>query len=127
MLSLGMLEARAVVTAVRRRGLALMSPPPIRAATVISLIILVKILPRLASFAAFLCLIELHFEWPDMRTLSPSGITGRRALSRSAGANAESRERRSRLDGYPVCYHSAPPQVNAAGVAAQPPTVDKSR
>src|SRR5437016_13062976 len=73
MLSLGMLAAFAVVTAVRRRGLALTSPPPIRAATVISLIILVKILPRLASLAAFLCLIELHFEWPDMSSLSPSG------------------------------------------------------
>src|SRR3954466_7092393 len=71
MLSVGMLEAFAVVTAVRRRGLALMSPPPIFAATVISLISLVKILPRLASFAAFLCLIVLHFEWPDMRLSFP--------------------------------------------------------
>src|SRR6266404_4909898 len=91
MLSLGMLEARAVVTAVRRRGLALMSPPPIRAATVISLIILVKILPRLASFAAFLCLIELHFEWPDMRFPFPvRHHRGRRALARSYGASAGS-------------------------------------
>jgi hypothetical protein len=66
MLSFGMLCARAVVTAVRKRGLALMSPPPIRAATVISLISLVKILPRLESLSAFLCLIVLHLEWPDM-------------------------------------------------------------
>src|SRR5438128_1405599 len=66
MFSLGIDCWRAVVTAVRRRGLALMSPPPRRAATVISLISLVKALPRLASVAAFLCLIELHFEWPDI-------------------------------------------------------------
>src|ERR1700733_7283974 len=66
MLSLGIDCWRAVVTAVRRRGLALISPPPMRAATVISLISLVKALPRLASVAAFLCLIELHFEWPDI-------------------------------------------------------------
>jgi hypothetical protein len=26
----------------------------------------VKILPRLASKAPFLCLIVAHFEWPDM-------------------------------------------------------------
>ena len=37
-----------------------------RAAMVISRMILVKILPRLASVAAFLCLIEAHFECPDM-------------------------------------------------------------
>src|SRR5262245_4891186 len=61
-----MLCARAARTAVRSRGLALMSPPPRRAATVISLISLVKIFPRLASLAAFLCLIVLHLEWPDI-------------------------------------------------------------
>src|SRR5947209_7003338 len=73
MLSLGMLFSRAVVTAVRRRGFALMSPPPSRAATVISLMNLVNSLPRRASLAAFLCLIELHLEWPDM---DPPGIPG---------------------------------------------------
>src|SRR5262249_59244189 len=62
----GMLWARAARTAVRRRGLALTSPPPRRAATVISLISFVKTLPRLASLAAFLCLMVLHLEWPDI-------------------------------------------------------------
>src|SRR5215472_4882742 len=67
MLSFGMLAALAARTAVRSRGLKLGSPLlPIRAATVISLISLVNILPRLASLAAFLCLMVLHFEWPDM-------------------------------------------------------------
>src|ERR1700730_8018466 len=69
MLSFGIDCWRAVVTAVRKRGFALISPPPIRAATVISLISLVKALPRLASVAAFLCLIELHFEWPDIERI----------------------------------------------------------
>src|ERR1700752_5445161 len=90
MLSLGMLAARAVSAAVRRRGLALTSPPPMRAATVISLISLVKILPRFASFAPFLCLIELHFEWPDMPFLFPSALAGRRASLDLAGRGAES-------------------------------------
>ena len=45
------------------------SPPPSRAATVSSLMILVNSLPRLASAAPFLCLIDAHLEWPDMETL----------------------------------------------------------
>jgi hypothetical protein len=36
---------------------------------VISLIRRVKIFPRFASSAPFLCLIVAHFEWPDMRNL----------------------------------------------------------
>ena len=68
--------------AVRSRGLALMSPPPSRAATVISLISLVNSLPRLASFAAFLCLIELHLEWPDIVS-SREQIGGRSELPQS--------------------------------------------
>src|SRR4029453_10613917 len=42
------------------------SPPPTRAATVSSLKMRVKILPRLASRAPFLCLMECHLEWPDI-------------------------------------------------------------
>src|SRR6185369_16859565 len=40
--------------------------PPVRAATVISLINFVNSLPRLASSAPFLCLILCHFECPDI-------------------------------------------------------------
>src|SRR5687768_7929845 len=69
MLSAGMLTDLASATMVRRRGLASASPPPARAATVSSLMIRVKILPRFASAAPFLCLIVCHFEWPDMRKL----------------------------------------------------------
>src|SRR6187549_182570 len=69
MLSAGMLTDLASATIVRRRGLVSISPPPLRAATVSSLIIRVKILPRFASAAPFLCLIVCHLEWPDMMKL----------------------------------------------------------
>src|SRR6478672_12806712 len=69
MLSEGMLLAFASATIVRRRGLVSGSPPPARAATVSSLMMRVKILPRLASAAPFLCLMECHLEWPDMSKL----------------------------------------------------------
>src|SRR5262245_32425318 len=66
MLSAGMLTAFASAMIVRRRGLLSGSPPPPRAATVSSLMMRVKILPRLASAAPFLCLMVCHLEWPDM-------------------------------------------------------------
>ncbi len=64
--SLGMLLDLARSTASRSRGLAATSPPPSRAATVISLSTRVKTFPRLASRAPFLCLIVDHLLWPDM-------------------------------------------------------------
>src|ERR1700727_1306883 len=66
MLSAGMFSALAAATAVRRRGF-FSTSPLLLAAMLISLIRRVKILPRLASSAPFLCLIVAHFEWPDMR------------------------------------------------------------
>src|SRR3990170_4365725 len=66
MLSAGMLTDLASAMIVRRRGLLSGSPPPFLAATVSSLMMRVKILPRLASAAPFLCLIVCHLEWPDM-------------------------------------------------------------
>src|SRR5688572_23274007 len=69
MFSRGILFALASATIVRRRGFMSTSPPPLRAATESSLMIRVKILPRLASAAPFLCLIVCHLEWPDMRKL----------------------------------------------------------
>jgi len=47
-------------------GLEFGSPPPMREAIVISRIRRVKTRPRLASVAAFLCLIVAHFECPDI-------------------------------------------------------------
>src|ERR1700733_6080444 len=80
MLSAGMFSAFAARTAVRRRGLPSGSPPPALAAMVISLIRRVKILPRLASSAPFLCLIVAHFEWPDMETSGSVKMQAFRAL-----------------------------------------------
>src|SRR5262249_15678363 len=64
--SFGMLPALASAIALRKRAFASGSPPPVRAATVSSLINLVKSFPRLASSAPFLCLMECHFECPDI-------------------------------------------------------------
>ena len=50
----------------RSRGFIDASPPPMRAATVISRMRRVKILPRFASVAAFLCLMFAHLLWPAM-------------------------------------------------------------
>src|SRR5512142_2987303 len=72
MLSPGMFSALAAAIAVRRRGF-FSGSPPLFAAIVISFISRVKILPRLASSAPFLCLIVAHFEWPDIsRPLYPA-------------------------------------------------------
>ncbi len=43
-------------------GLPAGSPPPVRAATSMFLISFAKSLPRLASIAAFLCLVVAHLE-----------------------------------------------------------------
>src|SRR5260370_16032056 len=64
-LSAGMFSGLAAATAPRRRGFFSGSPPDL-AAMVISLIRRVKIFPRLAASAPFLCLIVAHLEWPDM-------------------------------------------------------------
>src|SRR5438105_5566532 len=64
-LSAGMFSALAATMAPRKRGL-VSGSPPFLAAIEISLIRRVKILPRLASRAPFLCLIVAHFECPDM-------------------------------------------------------------
>src|SRR5436853_6156599 len=64
-LSAGMFSDLAARMAVRRRGL-VSGSPPFLAAMEISLIRRVKILPRFASSAPFLCLIVAHFEWPDI-------------------------------------------------------------
>src|SRR4030095_12631474 len=71
MLSEGMLCCFASAMHVRSRGFMSGSPPPLRAAIVSSLMMRVKILPRFASAAPFLCLIVCHLEWPDMGDSSP--------------------------------------------------------
>src|SRR5512146_1117753 len=68
MLSAGMFSALAAWMAVRRRGF-LSGSPPLLAAMLISLMRRVKVLPRLASSAPFLCLMVAHLEWPDIEDL----------------------------------------------------------
>src|SRR5215467_4514880 len=69
MRSAGMLTSRAFCTASRRRKLPSMSPPPSRAARVISRLARVNAWPRLASTMAFLCLMPAHLECPDTYAL----------------------------------------------------------
>src|ERR1700716_3471717 len=71
MFSAGMFAALASAMIVRRRGFMSGSPPPPRAETDDSLMMRLQILPRLASRAPFLCLIDAHFEWPDMPETLP--------------------------------------------------------
>src|SRR5450432_2469775 len=66
MCSLGMFSFLPARIAVRKRGLEAGSPPPMRAAMVISRMTRVNTRPRFASVAAFLCLMVAHFECPDM-------------------------------------------------------------
>src|SRR5215813_6905674 len=65
-LSAGILTPLASRIALRNRGLPSASPPPIRAAIVISLMSFVNMRPRFASIAPFLCLMLCHLEWPDI-------------------------------------------------------------
>src|SRR5580704_14700089 len=69
-LSLGMFSALPSAMAERSRGFDVGSPPPTRAAMVISRITLVNARPRLASVAAFFCLIVAHLECPDIARLA---------------------------------------------------------
>src|SRR5215469_8868813 len=89
MFSRGMLFALASAMMVRRRGFISGSPPPARAATANSLIRRVKIFPRFASAAPFLCLMECHFECPDMpETLPLFGQDDPDVRARIPGASA---------------------------------------
>src|SRR5580765_2009018 len=75
MLLLGTEDFLAFWTASNRVGLPDTSPPPLRAATSMFLISLAKSLPRLASLAAFWCLVVAHLEWPLMNSPSRSRRT----------------------------------------------------
>src|ERR1700739_4006222 len=94
MLSAGIFSALAAATAVRSRGF-FSGSPPLLAAMVISLIRRVKILPRLASSAPFLCLIVAHFEWPDIKDLVRLMTTDAH-FSRCGRENASASERHGR-------------------------------
>src|SRR5262245_66237184 len=67
MLSLGMLCARAISITLRSRGLPVGSPPPMRAATLISFENLLKIVARLTSSAPLARLTLDHLLCPAMK------------------------------------------------------------
>src|SRR6058998_4225232 len=69
MLSFGIEYERAFSIAFWRARFPAGSPPPSRAATMIARVSFEKSLPRLASAAPFLCLIEDHLLCPDTRRL----------------------------------------------------------
>src|SRR6478752_6950965 len=66
MLSLGTEDFLAFWMASNRVGLPFGSAPPVRAATSMFLMSLANSLPRLASLAAFWCLVVAHLGWPLM-------------------------------------------------------------
>src|SRR5579862_1401200 len=82
-LSLGMFSFLARAMAERRRGFDVVSPPPTRAAMEISRMSLVKTRPRLASVAAFLCLIVAHLECPDIHL--PQSEFGKNPVPQASG------------------------------------------
>src|SRR6185369_15498812 len=117
MVSLGMLTERPLSTAARRRGLPLMSPPPMRAETVISLMIFVQTFDFFESEASFLCLIFDHRLCPDMTPFlpypRPVGRTPTTPLRhRRASRRPPARRRRARRHG--------PGARVIAGVIGQP-------
>src|SRR5688500_11255198 len=87
MLSAGMFTDFASAMIVRSLGFESGSPPPARAATVSSLMIRVKTLPRLASAAPFLCLMVCHLEWPDMSETPANTVENERLDVTTAGDN----------------------------------------
>src|SRR5712691_8886777 len=108
MLSAGMLTDLAFSTAVRRRGFESGSPPPTRAAIDISRMILVKILPRLASRAPFLCLMDAHLECPDIGSLLQTAWrlrvyhpSGQQKSPDACGIGASPRTTRAASEGSP--------------------------
>src|SRR5690349_5771230 len=88
MFSLGMFTARASSIASRRRGLPPGSPPPARAATVISRMILVQAEARRESVTAFFRLICFHLLWPAMAELLGADGFGKALRAEVAGPGA---------------------------------------
>src|SRR5438552_16659220 len=74
MLSFGIDAAPAFSTAFWRARFAAGSGPPSRAATMIARVNFEKSLPRFASAAPFLCLIEDHLLCPDTAALLPHDV-----------------------------------------------------
>src|SRR5438309_5630159 len=92
MLSIGMFTERALSIARRSRKFASGSPPPARAATMISRATFVNTAPRFASLAPFWRLIVDHLECPDIARSIREGT------SRTASAEPPDYDGRTRFD-----------------------------
>src|SRR5258708_22618439 len=112
MLSGGMFSALAARTAVRRRGF-ISGSPPLFAAIEISLMRRVKILPRLASSAPFLCLIVAHLEWPDMGIPRSIDLELRSLRSRPRRKSLDSLYEKLVRRTHIIAWQLAPPRSGA--------------
>src|SRR5207247_929438 len=115
---------------VRSRGFMSGSPPPARAATVNSLMRRVKIFPRLASAAPFLCLMECHLEWPDIsKTPKESTNSGTKSYHRAGRFTRASGGRPAKLHAVRVLAPSGNigDEVDAENAAMREDTGDRSQ
>src|SRR5438552_18605119 len=94
--SLVMCTARDRSSASRIRKLPSGSPPPSFAASMISLVILVKTTPRLTSAAPFWRLIWLHFECPDIAGDTSNASCPGESLDGITGAHKDQKRGRRR-------------------------------
>src|SRR5712664_1114160 len=132
----GMFAALAASMAVRSRGFEFGSPPPMRAAMLISRMIRVKTRPRFASVAPFLCLIVAHFECPDITdplyVLRPAAVSkkngrvtaedhaDRFTVAKKNGTSAETYgEPQTPVNRFAVALSSELPEFNTAAYAAK--------
>src|SRR5262252_7056046 len=103
MLSFGIDAALAFSTAFWSARLPAGSPPPSFAATMIARVSFEKSLPRLASAAPFLCLIEDHLLCPDTGDLLEeqfvqTGVVGQLRMERRDEETALARQDRMAVD-----------------------------
>src|SRR4051794_8423730 len=106
MLSFGMEYERAFSIAFCSARFPAGSPPPSRAATMIARVSFEKSLPRLASAAPFLCLIEDHLLCPDthrlpylvQKELVDAGVVGQLRMERGDEDPSLPREHRMAVD-----------------------------
>src|SRR5205807_8116125 len=99
MFSRGMLTLRARSIASRNRKFPSGFAPPSFAASMISLVILVKTTPRLTSAAPFWRLIWLHFECPDIERDTTNAPFAGESLHGITGAHEDQKRGRRRPRG----------------------------
>src|SRR5256885_1885303 len=121
MLSLGTEVFFAFWMASYNVGLAYGSPPPLRAATSMFLISFAKSLPRLASTAAFLCLVVAHLEWPDMCVNPPVVL-----WCRAGTPGALGRGRPTHQVSEVLVHADVTRQLGVEGRGHEPPLTDRN-